>query len=333
MAHELFRLELICSYQQDWDIMFSDRDYYRRPAPGSGFGSRGGGESMIKPLIIANVAVFLLQIMTGGEDMRHGLTPLVALDFGSIKQLQLWRFGTYMFAHGSFFHILINMWGLYIFGAPLEQQIGPNRFLKLYFVSGLIGGLIWLIFNTTPITLPTGAEHYPRVIGASGSVFGIMMAAAMLAPDRRYMLLFPPIPIKLKTLVTVFAALEIFHTLQRGGGQVAHLGHLGGLIGGYFFVIHWVPGWRKFKIRRFVLEKIQHWRLRNRWRNFRTAGENVGRSSNSRRRSREAEEEEDTSDLSIDDILDKIGEQGLSSLTSRERRKLENARNRLKGKH
>lgn len=293
--------------------MFSERDYYRRT-----HGHSYRDSSIIKPLIIANAGVFILQ------NLHPGLTEFFSLDFGSLKQLQLWRLGTYMFAHGNFFHILLNMWGLYIFGAPLEQQIGPHRFLKLYFICGLIGGGLWLLFNTSPVA-PGVESPYPSVIGASGSVFGTMMAAAMLAPNRHYMLLFPPIPIRLKTLVTVYAALEIYNTLHRGQGRVAHLAHLGGLLGGYLFVIYGVPGWRNFKIRRFLLDKIRHWQLRWRWSRFRSV------SSGKRRYGNEDEDEAD--DLSIDDILDKIGREGLSSLTPRERRKLDNARNHLKGKH
>ncbi len=291
--------------------MFSERDYYHR----SRYGYRDN--SIIKPLIIANVGVFVLQLLL------PGLTGFLSLSFGEIKALQLWRLGTYMFAHApdNMFHILLNMWGLYIFGGPLEQQIGPHRFLKLYFICGLVGGGIWLIFNTSQVTIPPGIERYPSVIGASGAVFGTMMAAAMLAPNRQYMLLFPPIPVRLKTLVTVYAALEIYNTLVRGGGRVAHLAHLGGLLGGYLFVVYAIPGWRNFNPLQFFLGKINQWRLRRHWRQFNASG---GR--------RDFSDDEDD-ELTIDDILDKIGREGLSSLTPRERKKLENARNHLKGKH
>ncbi len=302
--------------------MFSDRDYYRRPNNFRTGGFARPEGSIIKPLIIANIIVFLLQ------GMFPRLTGLIGLDFGSLKQFEVWRLGTYMFAHGNFFHILLNMWGLYIFGAPLEQQIGAQRFLRLYFVSGLIGGIIWLFFNTAPVPIAPGIEHYPTVIGASGSVFGTMMAAAMLAPNRQYMLLFPPIPMRLKTLVTVYAALEIFNTLQRGGGRVAHLAHLGGLIGGYLYVVYGVPGWRRFMLHRFIIDKIRHWRLQWRWRQMRTGG---GRGRNRHSDRYHDNDDDDDDDLSIDEILDKIGSHGLSSLSPRERRKLENARNRLKG--
>lgn len=312
--------------------MFSDRDYNRNPGfnrrPSGGGFARSGG-SIIMPLIIANIVVFFLQ------NFNPGLTDFLALDYESVTSGQIWRLGTYMFAHStrSIFHILLNMWGLYIFGKPLENQIGGERFLKLYFVSGLIGGVIWLIFNSSPMGVNIAGEpQYPSVVGASGSVFGTMMAAAMLAPNRRYMLLFPPIPIRLKTLVTVFAVIEIYSTIGRAqGSAVAHLAHLGGLIGGYLFVVYGVRGGGRFKLWRFILEKINHLRLRRRWSQFRKTG---SAKSKGRADYRDDEgDEEDDDDAGIDDILDKIGKQGLSSLTPRERRRLERARNRLKKKH
>ncbi len=299
--------------------MFSDRDYNRRTVYRGGFGGYRQS-SILRPLIIANIAVFILQ------SLSPGLTGLLSLNFGDLRQFQVWRLGTYMFAHGNFFHILLNMWGLYIFGAPLEQQIGPHRLLRLYFVSGLIGGIIWLVFNASQIQVAPGIFIYPSVIGASGSVFGTMMAAAMLAPNRQYMLLFPPIPMRLKTLVTVYAALEIYNTLQRAeGGRVAHLAHLGGLIGGYLFVVYAVPGWRGFKLHRFLLDRIRHWRLRWRWARF--------RSVSSRQSFDQDDDDYGDDEITLDDILDKIGRDGLSSLTPRERRILQEARERLRGKH
>ena len=93
-------------------------------------------------------------------------------------------------------HLLLNMWGLYLFGNHVYNRLGSKRFLTLYFLSGVSGSFLWLLFNW-------GTQDY--VIGASGAVFGVMMAATMLSPDMRIMLLFPPIAMKLRTLVVVFA--------------------------------------------------------------------------------------------------------------------------------
>ncbi|MFO7821089.1 MAG: rhomboid family intramembrane serine protease [Lentisphaeria bacterium] len=121
--------------------MFSDRDYarYRRPYSGR------AEPSMVKTLIIANVAIFFLQHLSGGTN--GPFSKLISLHVPALKQLQLWRLGTHMFAHDGFFHILLNMWGLYIFGKPLEQRVGGNRFLHIYFLSGIIGAAAWLLFN------------------------------------------------------------------------------------------------------------------------------------------------------------------------------------------
>jgi membrane associated rhomboid family serine protease len=309
--------------------MLSDRDYVRN----NGFrGSSHRGEtSIIMPLIFANIAVFILQNLTMGQaETAEGLTKYVTLDWGSIKNFEFWRLGTYMFAHGSFMHILFNMWGIWIFGRPLEFRIGPHRFLNLYLISGLVGGLVWLAFNNSTIKFETDwgivdTGMYPRVLGASGALFGVMVAAAMVAPNLRYMLLIPPIPVRLKTLVAVYAAIEIFavRSGQRSGG-VAHLAHLGGLIGGYFYMVFNVPG-SGSGISRGIQKTWS--RLRS-WFRRRSFNASSTRQQDSRRRHSGTNSDDPAE--TIDEILDKIGREGLSSLTPAERQKLEEARNRLK---
>jgi membrane associated rhomboid family serine protease len=304
--------------------MLSDRDYVRN----NGFrgSSQRGETSIIMPLIFANIAVFILQNLTMGQTAEaEGLTKYVTLDWGSIKNFEFWRLGTYMFAHGSFMHILFNMWGIWIFGRPLEFRIGPHRFLNLYLISGLAGGLIWLLFNSSPILVYGDFTVYPRVLGASGALFGVMVAAAMVAPNLRYMLLIPPIPVRLKTLVAVYAAIEIFavRSGQRSGG-VAHLAHLGGLIGGYFYMVFNVPGSGSS-----ISRGIQRtWSRLRSW--FRRRSFNASSTRQQGPRRRHSETDSDNPNETIDKILDKIGREGLSSLTSAERQKLEDARNRLK---
>ena len=306
--------------------MLSDRDYVRN----NGFrgSSHRGESSIIMPLIFANIAVFILQNLTVGETAAaEGITKYVTLDWGSIKSLEVWRLGTYMFAHGSFMHILVNMWGIWIFGRPLEYRIGPHRFLNLYLISGLVGGLIWLVFNSSPIYVFGDMKLYPRVLGASGALFGVMVAAAMVAPNLRYMLLIPPIPVRLKTLVAVYAAIEIFAVRSgQSSGGVAHLAHLGGLVGGYFYMVFNVPGSGSGITRGLqrTWSRLRSWFQR---RSFSTTPPR-SRNHDQQRQSRT----ENTDDLAetIDEILDKIGREGLSSLTPAERQKLEEARNRLK---
>jgi len=145
-------------------------------------------------LIIINVLFFI--IIRPEDPLYYEL----ALSSYGIKTLKIWEFVTYSFLHGNFFHILLNMWGLYLFGTLVAPELGVNRFLKLYFISALTGSLLWVIFNW--------GSGIP-VIGASGALFGVMMAVAMIKPNEQFFLLIPPMPMKTKTMVIVYAALEI----------------------------------------------------------------------------------------------------------------------------
>lgn len=173
-----------------------------------------------------------------------------ALSTYGIKHFKFWQLVSYMFLHADFMHILFNMWGLYLFGTTILPLIGPARFLKLYFLSGVCGAGLWLLVNWS--------SHAP-LIGASGAVFGVVMAAAMLNPNMRIQLLFPPIPMSMKTLVIVFALIEIVSEVSNVQGQVAHLAHLGGFISAYFY-LKYVYGdhvWDMFEPVRKLLRKPQ----------------------------------------------------------------------------
>jgi membrane associated rhomboid family serine protease len=267
--------------------------------------------SVIKPLIIANAVFFILTLGGSGELM--GFLWLSSYD---IRQFEFWRLATYMFAHGGFWHILMNMWGLFLFGRLVEQALGARRFLQLYFTSGIIGGLIWLLANW--------GSSVP-VVGASGAVFGVMMAAAMMYPNHMIMLLFPPIPMRLKTFVLVFALIEVFSQLGHRGTGVAHLAHLGGLLGAFVYM-RWLLN--HHRSRRNSQAGFLDW-LSGFTRNL------VSKSRRARFESRAGrDQDEDDGDVpsaaEVDRILDKIGTQGLSSLTQSERRTLERAREYLK---
>jgi len=125
------------------------------------------GIRMVFVLIVINVIVYILQQLPGGEEMSSSF----ALSASAVREGEIWRLFSYMFLHaqGNILHILLNMWGLYLFGGVTAAALGPRRFLALYFLSGLAGALFWLIFNWDTSVL---------VVGASGAVFGVMMAAA-----------------------------------------------------------------------------------------------------------------------------------------------------------
>lgn len=309
--------------------MLSDRDYTKarfRQAP-----SRGG-DTVIKPLIVVNAAVYLLQMLS-----QHRLTSFISLDYGSVMQGEVWRLGTYMFAHGSFFHILFNMWGLYLFGGLVEQHIGGRKLLNLFLFGGFIGGVTWLMFNRSPLgeTLifeqgrPILHPVYPSSVGASGSVFGMLISAALLEPNRLILLLFPPIPLKLKTFALIYGVIEAFNTVNRGSqSNIAHLAHLGGMVGGYLYM---------------------RWIFRGRWANLSRSGPGLWHWPQKRKPKWDLFSSKPRSGppppppktfpgtgdpmQEIDPILDKIGKHGLSSLTEHERQVLQEVRERLKKKH
>ena len=284
--------------------MLSDRDYMsQRPRWQQG---QHQGPSIVTLLIWANVVVFGLQYLVN-------IDTVLWLSAPEFRRLELWRLGTYMFCHGSFWHIFMNMWGLHMFGRPLEERLGGTRFVHLYLVSGAIGGLTWLLFNWNSM--------YP-VLGASGALFGVMMAAAMMFPNQQIMLLLPPIPMKLKTFVAVYAGLEIFFELTSLEAGVAHLAHLGGLLGGFLYM--------RNAMGRPILDEVGQ-RLRNLFRRRPRGPEprpfdpTVGGTSEPAGDGAEFLRE-------VDRVLDKIGRDGLNSLTPDERRVLERARDRLKNR-
>jgi membrane associated rhomboid family serine protease len=203
--------------------MLSDRDYYRgtprRPSLNDG--------PIIKPLIILNIIVFLICIMTERFMDNGGLLPFIALRGYEVAHGQIWRLATYMFAHGGFFHIFFNMWGLFIFGILVEHAIGSRHTLYIYLTSGLLGGLVWMAANLR--------SPFPMV-GASGALYGVMVAAAVIFPNVPMQLLFPPVTLKLRTMVIAYIIIDIICTFDPHGYRIAYLAHLGGALGGYVYM-------------------------------------------------------------------------------------------------
>src|SRR5665647_143911 len=180
-------------------------------------------------LIIINAIVFVAQLVfdkTGGQ--TAWLTNKLALysyDTGLFKPYQL---VTHMFAHGGFFHILFNMYALWLFGAVLEKTWGPKRFLIFYLICGLAAGI------TEMFLVPQGAA-----IGASGAVMGLLAAFAYTFPNVQFYILPIPFPIKAKYLAMIYAAIDIFGQFSGYGGNIAHFAHLGGLATGLILAIIW----------------------------------------------------------------------------------------------
>ncbi|MFY0698425.1 MAG: rhomboid family intramembrane serine protease [Balneola sp.] len=183
----------------------------------------------IKYLLIWNGIFFLATINifgSGWTPMGLALAPLLVLQpFGD--GFMPWQLVTYMFLHADFYHIFFNLFALWIFGQALEQLWGTKRFLMYYFLTGIGAGLIQLFVSSG------------STIGASGAVYGILLGFGMMYPNRRIMLLFPPIPIKAKYFVGFYGALELFNGLTRVDSGIAHFAHLGGLLVGFILIKLW----------------------------------------------------------------------------------------------
>jgi membrane associated rhomboid family serine protease len=191
-------------------------------------------------LIVANVAMFLLFDNVG--DM---LAPLALWPIGSAQVVGQgfapWQLVTYAFLHGSFLHLAFNMFALYMFGSAIELVFGARRYLAYYLVCVVSAGLTQLLFARL-----TGG-FYPTV-GASGGVFGLLLAYGIYFPNNRIMLLFPPIPMPARVFVFLYAALELVMGVAGVQSGVAHFAHLGGMIGGFLMLRYWRgsgPTWRR----------------------------------------------------------------------------------------
>ncbi len=188
-------------------------------------------------LLIANVAVFLAQ---GFAD--DSLVIWFALwPFGSPAYtgpeapagFLPWQLMTYSFLHGNGLHLLVNMLGLYMFGSEVERVLGVRRYFTYYFVSVLAAALAQLVMSAMAAGPP-----YPTV-GASGGVFGLLLAYGMFFPRRMVMLIFPPIPMPARMFVFVYAAIELYLGVTGTQAGVAHFAHLGGMLGGFLMLRRW----------------------------------------------------------------------------------------------
>jgi membrane associated rhomboid family serine protease len=177
-------------------------------------------------LILLNVAVYCLESFVGAWFMQwFALWPMSG---GFLP----WQPVSYAFLHGSLMHLLFNMLGLWMFGAELERLWGPRRFIQFYGASVLAAAASQLL-----VAALLGSP-YPTV-GASGGLFGLLLAFGMLFPHRTIVLLIPPIPMKARTYVIVFGVLELVLGLYSPTGGVAHFAHLGGMVGGWLVIRYW----------------------------------------------------------------------------------------------
>ncbi len=183
----------------------------------------------LKAIIGANVVMFVATSFVPSLTLYLGLLPVAV-----VEHFWLWQLVTYMFLHGGIFHILFNMLALWMFGAELERTWGTRYFLKFYFVTGIGSGLFTVIFSL----LPFGLARYlygADIIGASGAIFGLLLAYALYFPDRPiYMYLVFPIPAKI--FVLILGVIELWSSVSGVQGGVANATHLFGILVGYLML-------------------------------------------------------------------------------------------------
>ncbi len=187
---------------------------------------------VVRNIILACVAVFLLQQFTVAIELNFALWPVDSMGLYA-PRFQIWQLVTYSFLHGGFTHILFNMFALWMFGPEIERLVGSRRF-TIYYVVCVISAAVAQLAVEHFITGPQGPT-----IGASGGIFGILLAFGLAYPHRRVMLIFPPIPMPAWVFVTLYGLLELYLGVSGREASVAHFAHLGGMVGGFILILYW----------------------------------------------------------------------------------------------
>ena len=304
-----------------------------------------------KNLLIINILVFIATYVLRG--LNIDLNDILGLHFFLASDFRIWQFFTYMFMHGGFTHILMNMFMLWMFGMVVENVWGPKKFLFYYIVCGVGAGLCQELAQYGTF-LVEGLAQYESVkigttvlpmnvylnmmntVGASGAIYAVLLAFGMLFPEERMFIIPIPIPIKAKWIVMGSIVVELFSAIGTSNDGVAHLAHLGGMLFGFILIRYWkkhpYSGYGDFGMNR----GHQFFdRMKNTWeqRGGRDTGNatngnsrswsNTSQSNNANNRSdwdynaqKKQQQEE------VDRILDKIRKSGYDSLTKDEKQKL-----------
>lgn len=234
---------------------------------------------VVKALIIANVAVFVLQVVLPMRlSLIFGLAPARFWDG------YLWQPVTYMFLHGGPMHLLFNMFVLWMFGSPLEQTWGRNEFIKYYFVCGVGAGLLNAAL--------TPGSPIP-IVGASGAIYGLLLAYGILFPER-LIYIWGIIPIRAKYFVLIMGGIELFASLDSANSNIAHFAHLGGMLFGLVYLKRekWT---RDLKGRRTSAKRSGHLRV-----------------------VKDRDQEKEKLQRAVDTLLSKVNQDGINSLTEEE---------------
>ena len=303
-----------------------------------------------KNLLIVNVVAFLLTFVLG-KDASGGyvLNELLGLHFFMASDFQVFQLITYMFMHGGFEHIIFNMFALWMFGCVVERVWGAKKFLFYYIACGVGAGLfqelaqfvqfylmasdqipafgigdIWTVARNSSAVLNAWTT-----VGASGAIYGILLAFGMIFPEERIFIFPLPVPIKAKYFVIGYAAIELFSAMMTSGDGVAHVAHLGGMVFGFFMIRYWRKQANGYgnssakdafdKLRDILGGKAKHggfdYTRNNSYQSNRDSYQSHQSDWNYNARKRASQEE-------VDRILDKIRKSGYDSLTKEEKQTL-----------
>lgn len=308
--------------------------------------------TVTKNLLILNVLAFVAYIIFSG--MGIDLNNLLGLHFFLSNDFHLWQLVTYMFMHGGYMHILMNMFMLWMFGMVMENVWGSKKFLLYYMVTGIGAGLCQELAQYATY-MAEGLNHYQYVatemgrmpmenylslwttVGASGAVYGVLLAFGLTFPNERMFIIPIPIPLKAKWIIFGSIAIELFSAMGTSNDGVAHLAHLGGMLFGYLLIRYWRK--HPYSDGDFGMDKGRRFfdNMRSNWENRtnRSAGNNQKGGNDSFQwnttHTQQTQQPESDWDYNarkkkeqeeVDRILDKIRKNGYDSLTKDEKQKL-----------
>lgn len=192
----------------------------------------GNAPTATRNIIIINIVVFAATWL--GERLLNSdvMGRVFALYPIQSHYFHWWQFITYMYMHGGFWHILFNMYTLYIFGCVVENIIGTKKFITFYTICGVGAAALHLLVQSL-------TNDFAPTVGASGSIYGVLIAFAILFPESRLTLLFPPVTLSAKWMVIIFAVIELTTGITGAAANVAHFAHLGGMLIGWLLIKYW----------------------------------------------------------------------------------------------
>lgn len=297
--------------------------------------------NITKNLLIINVLAFLatavLEMVTRGSGSPIDLNDILGLHFFMASDFHIYQLITYMFMHGNLQHIFFNMFALWMFGCVVENVWGPKKFLLYYLICGIGAGLFqeaaqfanyafegmaaYDYVNMNGLRVPM--EVYLNkltTVGASGSIYGILLAFGMIFPEQRIFIFPLPVPIKAKWFVMIYAAIELFAVISTANDGVAHIAHLGGMVFGFFLIRYWrnhpTSGYGTMRGGQFFDNMRKGWEKRS-GKSAEYQGSSYSKSYTTR-----SNDEQKTTQEEIDAMLDKIRKSGYDSLTKEEKQKL-----------